>query len=707
MTILQRAGILLVTLLLACPLSAATFYVRTDGNDNNDGKANSSGRAFRTIQKGVDAMRGGDDLLIANGTYNVSGLIYIDGKSGTSSNRTVIKAINRRGVRIITSNKWGGIEVRNSNYITIDGFRVEHNSTNANNNAGTGIQSFDSDYVTFQWNYVRNFGCGGISFREGDFGVIQDNVVQDNAKLSNYNCSGISVYQPEQLNNNSGFHIVIRRNVAYENECNLPFNVGAGSFNEPTDGNGIILDDFNNTQRSGFAPYKAQTLVENNLVFNNGGAGIKVFEVDNATIRHNTAWHNNRILRNYGTSVGDISVTYSPGIFNVYNNISVSLNDSRCSALEYINTPGYGYMNRQSNMLVGDRRMPSDNTKWGQGGDQQQARSNQSYPQFVNATTSVGNRANPRDFDQFFRLLSASPGNNSGNNSYRSGNDLEGLSRPQNGTVERGCYETTVSGGTSQPTTSTQWIYRDGFTSGWANWSYGGSFTYRDSGIKRAGSYSMKFISNKSWGAMSLRHNGGKTGNNLNSLKFYARKWTDNPNYTARVRVRTQDDAGAKGWRNFSPGNGFVQYSFSKSQLGNPGTIKRIDINVPNGRTLWVDDIRLVYNSTSHGTVEVSVPMAEGTEEQLEMEPTMSVFPNPNNGSFTVKLNVPTARDDVRMIVTDMTGRTVDAANMNVYAGENNLRVNLNRDELPQGIYLVRFATPDGKVNLLERVVIR
>ncbi|OAV45672.1 T9SS type A sorting domain-containing protein [Lewinella sp. 4G2] len=691
----------------ASAVAGTTYYVRTDGNDNNNGLSDSPGGAVRTIQKGVDKMSGGDILIVGNGTYNVSSQVYIDQKNGTSSRRTVIKSKNRWGAKVRSSSQYGVFEIRNSDYITVDGFDLGMQNPNASNNQGTGLQAWTSDHVVFQNNYVHDCGCGGISFREGDYVTIQTNVARDNAKKSRFNCSGISIYQPNQKNNNAGFHLIIRRNVAFENECDLPFDVGAGTFSKPTDGNGIILDDFNNTQSSPYPPYKAETLIENNLVFNNGGAGIKVYEVDNATIRHNTAWHNNRILKNYSGTPGDIAVTYSPGIFKVFNNVSVSLNDNACSALEYINTPGFGYMNRQHNLLVGNIRMPSNNSRWGEGGDKKAGRGSQDYARFANATTSIGSFSSVNNFDQYFRLKSDSPGNNAGKNDLKSSRDLENVSRPQNGTVEMGCYEGTTGtgggGGGGGTTTSNNWVYRDGFTSGWNNWSYGGTVTLKDAGIKKNGQYACKFQSSKSWGALSFRHNSGKTGNNLNSIKFWARKWTDNPNYTAKFRVRTTDSA-AKGWRNFTPTNSFKQFSFTKAQLGNPGTVKRMDWNVPNNRTLWVDDVRLVYVTNNQGTVELE--LNDGATGELG-ETQLSVFPNPNNGNFTVELNLPTAQDRVVMTVSDMTGRIVDNTFLPMYAGLNRMHVDLAGTTLTPGVYLVRFQTADGQLNLTERVVIK
>lgn len=81
-----------------------TYYVRTDGNDSNDGLANTSGGAFLTVQKAVDIVSALDiagytvTIQIADGTYtggvnlkNVSGFaapgnLVIQGNNGTPAN---------------------------------------------------------------------------------------------------------------------------------------------------------------------------------------------------------------------------------------------------------------------------------------------------------------------------------------------------------------------------------------------------------------------------------------------------------------------------------------------------------------------------------------------------------------------------------------------------------------------------------------------
>lgn len=111
-----------------------TYYVRTDGNNSNDGLANTSGGAFLTIQKAVDVVSGTVDtggytvtIQVADGTYaeTVSlkqfvggGKVLIQGNTTTPGNVQIIPAsfgpcvLNGAqgcewaiaGLRLITSN---------------------------------------------------------------------------------------------------------------------------------------------------------------------------------------------------------------------------------------------------------------------------------------------------------------------------------------------------------------------------------------------------------------------------------------------------------------------------------------------------------------------------------------------------------------------------------------------------------------------------
>ncbi|MGO6690549.1 right-handed parallel beta-helix repeat-containing protein, partial [Rhizobium leguminosarum] len=81
--------------------------------------------------------------------------------------------------------------------------------------------------------------------------------------------------------------------------------------------------DFQSTQASGHPNYTFKTLVENNLVYENGGKGIQVTWSDSVTVKNNTAYHNNQDPQNSGTWRGELSNSASSNNTWV-NNIAVA-----------------------------------------------------------------------------------------------------------------------------------------------------------------------------------------------------------------------------------------------------------------------------------------------------------------------------------------------------------------------------------------------
>ncbi len=96
--------------------------------------------------------------------------------------------------------------------------------------------------------------------------------------------------RPRPRTRRPGFHIVIRNNVSYQN--------GEWNIANPTDGEGIILDTFDYADSTyGTTPYHQQSLVENNVVWGNGGRGIEVAgagPTSYVTVRNNTVFDDNR-----------------------------------------------------------------------------------------------------------------------------------------------------------------------------------------------------------------------------------------------------------------------------------------------------------------------------------------------------------------------------------------------------------------------------
>jgi hypothetical protein len=245
------------------------------------------------------------------------------------------------------------------------------------------------------------------------------------------NGSGISIWEPHMKEENvGGYNITIRNNVVYHNWATAI----VASVGFPSDGNGIIIDDFKNSQTDG-EPYLYKTLVENNLVFNNGGAGIHVFLSDNVTVRNNTVWYNNWNLNKYANSAQINNVGGSNNEF--YNNIAVvaPAHSSKTAAMACKGDEG-GITKYNNNILCGGwTRFDTWNstttlTSGTNSGNVTSA--DVGYPQFENPTSSQG-------FD--FRLRSSSPVIDVGYGANAAAADLDGVRRPVGAAVDPGCYE--------------------------------------------------------------------------------------------------------------------------------------------------------------------------------------------------------------------------------------------------------------------------
>ena len=95
--------------------------------------------------------------------------------------------------------------------------------------------------------------------------------------------------------------------------CGTNFNPGH------TDQNGIVLDDWQNTQNGNTNPYTGPAIIVGNTIYNNGGACILAFETtgtNGITIANNSCYNNYTDVQNTGTNRGEINC-------NVCNNITL------------------------------------------------------------------------------------------------------------------------------------------------------------------------------------------------------------------------------------------------------------------------------------------------------------------------------------------------------------------------------------------------
>jgi Ca2+-binding RTX toxin-like protein len=288
-----------------------TYYVSTKGSDSGNGSANSP---FKTISKAMKAnLKPGDEVVVKSGTYKEAVIVNKDGKSG---DYITIRSEVPGGAKIVPTGDKPGVII-NADYVTFDGFDVSGSK-------GSGIAANRVHHVEVINNIVHDNVSNGIYLGQSDFLLVEGNVVYDNSAKGS--TSGIHLkgaYNVSGAKGDSGFRIIIRDNVAYGNKT---------EYGPRTDGNGISLDDFQNTQLKNLPPYKFKTLVEGNIVYDNSGRGVQVAWSDYATIRDNISIANNSDGRtgtwrgelvNMGshnnTWVGNISITDAgnPAIANL------------------------------------------------------------------------------------------------------------------------------------------------------------------------------------------------------------------------------------------------------------------------------------------------------------------------------------------------------------------------------------------------------
>ena len=297
-----------------------TLFVAVDGKPENDGLTPESALP---VQEAADRSRPGNSIYFTEGEYIAKGgttLLTIarsgaPGKPITYSPAPGAKAILRN------IDAWEAIKITGASHVVIRGFRVIGNAasitmqearvamSNLENSrtCGNGIgiteapdTNAPASHIVIRDCVVSDMPGGGIFANHSDYLTIENNTVYRCAFWSPFGNSGISVYQPAAVDASTDYKIFIRNNVCFENYQNIPFyfsNVGDPSKRKVTDGNGIILDDFQHTQEWGGGTgrgYAGRTLVANNVVFANGGSGIHSFKSSNIDFVQNYAADNNR-----------------------------------------------------------------------------------------------------------------------------------------------------------------------------------------------------------------------------------------------------------------------------------------------------------------------------------------------------------------------------------------------------------------------------
>jgi parallel beta-helix repeat protein len=427
--------------LISCNLFATNYYVKSTGNDfANNGL--SSGTPFKTIQRAADLTLPGDTVFLMNGTYtnDCEGCVVASINRSGNTNGYIVYTNYPNHQPIIKFNGWAGFSIdEGAHHIEISGIRIKGNSKNISpeaalnqpggcndpfsssksiyNGNGISAESYGAEHshhLRFLRNTIYECGGAGISVIHGDYVTIENNIIYNNCWTTIYGASGISLYQLWNYNNNMvGYRNIIANNICYGNRLYVPWIDGPCLI---TDGNGIIIDDAQNTQnQSDLGRYKGRTYICNNICYKNGGSGIHTYLSDRVDIVNNTAYKNSQSTE---VDNGEIFANNSRDV-NVYNNILYALSGNKInSSYSNINCNyDYNLYFGGGEIIVGGANSITDD------------------PEFVNESLN----SNTADF----RLNSGSPAINNGTSIKAPSNDFDGNVRPSQGGIDIGAFEST------------------------------------------------------------------------------------------------------------------------------------------------------------------------------------------------------------------------------------------------------------------------
>lgn len=462
--------------------STPKYYVKPasiGGSNSNDGLTEAT--ALATVQAAANKALTGDNIIAIMEDSNPGGEDYVENnfnfdmvnisKPGAPDAWIVFKnypghapAMKSAGWNVfrICNNSSGGsaayvevrgLIVRGQSFVDANGDRqinpayqqyvglVDSRSNGNGISVDAGFNSTNLPHNVRVADCTMEYLAGGNG-GNGDRMTFENNLIRYNAWWMRYAGSGISFGFGRDTEANAApssptYRRLIRNNIVYGNECMVPWN--RGTSNPYSDGNGIIID-------SDTAGYTGKTLVQNNLVFNNGGSGIHVLKASNVDVVHNTAFFNSACTSQAYGQIFTQSFSNTAGQWvknvRVTNNLMVAprnptgvnsylYNESATSVASADPTT----ITHNRNIYIGGDVTPSlsganlsNNTDLGRAYDP--------------ASLFVSPSIDPDVADFRLRAAAVSAKNYGSAVGYRGVLDLAGTPRPIAGTTDTGVYQT-------------------------------------------------------------------------------------------------------------------------------------------------------------------------------------------------------------------------------------------------------------------------
>jgi hypothetical protein len=335
---LAALAIVWIGLLAGVPAVAASWYFAPNGSD----AAGNGSRGMPWLDPSFHnaQYQPGDVLDVAPGIYRPRWGWFLTASGSAAGGYITLRCApqHRSMIRVDTPYMMGILVTHGGAFWTIDGCDVSATGTDGSAVAiGGGFSApFGAlHHIVVTNNIAHDSACGGIAVDGAgngdqalDYVILRGNIVYGNAGASARGCSGVSIAAPAAYDQAPGYHLLIQRNIVYDNSDCAPCHPVTRA------GDGVALRDFRHSQTPG-QPYAAASLIENNLTFDNGGSGIGVVLSDNVRVRNNTAWGDVRDDRHCdgGYEIGAVLSSHVAIVDNIAATVRSTVCRSRVIAL--------------------------------------------------------------------------------------------------------------------------------------------------------------------------------------------------------------------------------------------------------------------------------------------------------------------------------------------------------------------------------------
>ena len=252
---------------------ATQYFVSPTGSDSNSGT--SMADALQTIGAATKlALKGGDCVTVADGTYDETVLVSTSGSADTCTGYVVFRAATPGGAKVVSTDAYNGFMV-NANYVMVDGFDLQGHEHRERLHGGhqhpRATARSSSTTTSPRCGTSRTTAVARASARStrttcGSRGTPSSTTRRGATTATAASTSGRCRPRTRCRASTSSSATTS----SYSNvESDIPADL-------QTDGEGIILDSFDYADPTyGTTPYAQETLVENNVIWGNGGRGIE------------------------------------------------------------------------------------------------------------------------------------------------------------------------------------------------------------------------------------------------------------------------------------------------------------------------------------------------------------------------------------------------------------------------------------------------